>query len=426
MRRFGFLFGIAALLYTVWYVSVEAYVSARVEERLESIRQRGEPTSVAELIHPPVDANDDMGPAYRLALEVWDTAEAALDEVVSLDRIELRDGSLVERLYGGKLPRPFQSQRLKAWLKKQVKLNQCLDDMRDRKGCRSTLDLSEGPATLMPHLSPSRSLAKFLLLDATIQGLDGNFVKMTDRLLVAYRLGRCVLSDRYTAISMMVALSIERLVHERLEQLLAAVDIPQKQLKRIEREIKSKPGLDEMYRQVLIGERALSGMFIFSTLLDGGESSLNEEGVRAEVSAVRGWTRIRLMKEYCVYLDLLEQAIQNPRDASDYLNLSESPVTAMLSPSFGAMSGLVDRAITRRRMVRIALALERHRHEHHEYPKSLNPLLSFDGEKLNLTDRISDRPIQYQRDPKGYRLKVDPKSISDPGERTRFEIRVIR
>jgi hypothetical protein len=92
-------------------------------------------------------------------------------------------------------------------------------------------------------------------------------------------------------------------------------------------------------------------------------------------------------------------------------------LVALMLPAITAAASAEDRARTKLDLVNLAIALERYRARHSQYPRQLEALAP-DFAATIPNDSFADRPFAYQPTEKGYLLYSFGKNGNDDGGRS--------
>jgi len=318
-------------------------------------------------------------------------------------------------------------------------------------------------ATPMPLTQSSQEFAQMLTANAMLAVQEGRNSDAINDLLACHRLARLVAKGPFT-LGPAYGYAIERMVCRAEVAILQSGKLNAADLKRLQKSLFALPPLpscaetinwaerltmlDAVIHVKLGGFRTLailsdlsnpkdwSGIItwrIFSFLTNWNRllEMLNAEfnrvyaAVKKEPYAKRKaaldayWTHHkRLRASLFSDMDTLWWRFFNwgRLDFTVFTRLTGKLIISLLMPSFHLTSAAEDEARTRLQLVRVAVALERHRVAHGKYPAKLSALRpGFMKELPN--DPFAGKPFQYKPAKTGYRLySIGPNARDDEGK----------
>lgn len=283
---------------------------------------------------------------------------------------------------------------LQAWRAENADVFALLRDAARLPECRFPLDYDAGPAMLLPHVAPAIKAAKMLRAEAhlmeragdPIGGLESAWAGLEmaegvrgDPILVSQLVGHVL--DGITGAALQGALD------PRAPELAAYLD-----------------GFDEASLRSAFRRSLLGDLYSF---LPSVMSGTKIEGVDETFTPADAADYVELIGES---LALTERPYAEVRTAyNDFERRAKeaSGVARYLLPAMERAAAQTARAEGRMRMMKAALALERHRARHGRYPDAFEAPV----------DPLTGRPFAYERVDGGYRLSNEP---DDAGLRLEF------
>lgn len=346
------------------------------DQRLEAIRTKGYPVTLAELDawYPAV------APAENVAL-VYTNAFALLSGGAARPYPNFLDASWPLR---GQPMTADEKRELAELLAAKQDALRLLYSAPETGRSRYPIDLRQGSLMLLPHLAGIRGAVQLLTAEALVRASEGDGEKATQALLAAGRVADSVV-DEPLHISFLVRVAAWHMVCARLERVVGLTELTDDQLARLERLVADAERPPGLFRG-LVGERVW-GISIFpdhrqaqGTTRSGfnPSPSMRSESFRATV--FNGLYRATglLQRDKGYYLDSLGRQIAAAElpyparfAASEQAaaSLTKSPsrfymFSRMLLPALARMHGLDAEHAARLRAATMALAVERFRRAH--------------------------------------------------------------
>lgn len=403
----------ATLIYVGSYTAFNAWLSAGLAAEVAAIRERGEPVSAEELVHPEVPTELDAGPYFRGACALMEGLADPLGEELGdfwpqVEEIPDADPTVNHFGWVDSESTPVEVEGVDAWLRETPGLQVLLDEVGRRSRCRSTVRFEEdGPYTLLPHLMPAKQLTLVVLASSSAAASRGDAQRAVAQHELSYDLARCVYADRFCLISALVGVAMEGLSHAHLQLLLSGDTLGEAELAQLDASLAGLPDLEQVYRESLLGERAGLGAFTFEALLEGRYVPF-----MGEVPAATGALRLLVLADFRYYLQELGKGARVPWGEpfdERQLHPGYAVLSGMIMPAQGKFRARLKRTEVRREVGRCALALERERLVSGGYPASL-------------PSRFAAQGFAYERVGGGFTLTAPHAEEAPPDEVVRFRV----
>ena len=392
----------------VWGEQAPQY-GPEVQKRLDALRAKGEPVTLADLTPEPIPPEENAATVYRQAFEAYVEPNEKVEEVESKDFEDWSPDELAEvRAW------VEENQRAIALAKRAAAVEKC-----------QFVGKYTGYEQQLPHLHGMRKLA-LLLLNSVILHLEDGLPKTAleecwVQLRMAQHLGRGNRLPEYRVQAVIVAWA-----HASLQAVLACPEVGGLDLKRVA----------ESVRQLLERER-LAGVLQCERVvwLDALNRPQDWEDMQPQVAqavksddTLRTWLdteKLALLEGFSKLISLAQKpwyhtaAERQNLDVwiSKGLPFRKLPLTGLLMP--GESKALEARAFRETILWQMVLGteLELHRRNARSYPDAL------DGLGLEYLDEVpvdpfSGNPFGYQKEGEGYFLySVGENGVDDRGER---------
>ena len=337
-----------------------------VAERIAALKAAGEPVTLAEAAPAPV-ADDDNAALY------WLDGCAAL----------VPGG---DDLYAGlDVDDPVVLGRVRAQVARDSEALAYALEAAAREQCRFPLEYEKGLAMMLPHLSQTRQMARFLRCAALASALDGDPAEAAERLRLGFVLARHVTQDPIL-IGLLVGIAIDSMMVEASSQVMALGRIPTQQAQALSAELGRLDYTDCLVR-TLRTERCM-GLQVFDQVQDGtaGVAAMlagGEDGKEPDPQKLEQYLQAGgLRRDELAYLDILAKAIELaalpwrethdkwPKAEQLGADTGELSLTGMLVPTFARVAQKRDEAAARRGLLQAALALIEDWYEDEQYPET--------------------------------------------------------
>ncbi|HLJ91840.1 MAG TPA: hypothetical protein VKU02_01475 [Gemmataceae bacterium] len=276
------------------------------------------------------------------------------------------------------------------------------------RGRHTIVYLPNTIAILLPHVQPVRQIANVLTYDAMLRAQLGDVDGALESCRAGVNAGRS-LGEEPFLISQLVRMAIRAIIHRSIERTLAQGEPSQAALEALQRLLEE----DEPEPLLLYGsrgERALMDKFIVAgqsgqmthAELTKAMAALglpgNELGVLFFVGTARH-NRIALLEFESRMVELAK--LSGPKQSEQLQPLERSAkdlpfITRLLVPAFAKVAEAHHRTLAELRCDIVALAAERYRRSHGDWPTALAELLPEDLKQIP-ADPFDDQPLRYRR-----------------------------
>ncbi|MHB8997324.1 MAG: hypothetical protein ACYC63_18935 [Armatimonadota bacterium] len=367
-----FLLGIAVWLYAVFTLG------SRLDHRLGALRQRGEPTTMAEAAPKPVPAARNAAIGYQSVLKV-DFAPGAISK---REMAGLTDAELNQLSDFRSNPTPEGLEQVRPLLARPS-VRHALQTFRrasEKPDCVFPVRWQDGQLALFPHLTKLRNASRLALAQAIVSAADRKPDDAVQWLRVGLRFPRHTLQEP-TLIAQLVAYAMYAMVTDTIPAVLAYGDLPQAGTASLQAEL-ATVDLNAPLRQALLTERVF-GLNMFDQLA----GSMETEGALSWTRRVliNGSARPFWQWQQLHYLDQMDRLIpQTLKPSRETRSTQVSPparadrfpwdLSSFVLPWFSKIAPNRDQCQARIDMMRLALALNDYHLKHNGSPKTLSQL----------------------------------------------------
>ena len=293
--------------------------------------------------------------------------------------------------------------------------------------CRYPVDLRQGAATLLPHLSKLNATSRLLTMRGVLLADDGDAAAVTENLLMSLKLVRS-LEPEPILISQHIRTTAINYCLGQLEEVLNRNALSEVALQTIDGvivQMETNERLGIHFRRAIIGEIVnyehaydLPVADIVGTVPGWGN---NREKAKEDLElskqngdspfAAEGLRQVytRWIVDYPQRLAIGEWCASRSVEATNrHLIMSQNIFQALATSVFREAN-----AITRLRLGHTAIALEKFRREHHDsYPQFLSELTPRYLNKGTVSP-VTAKPVSYRKIGKGYVLQATGYSLKN-------------
>lgn len=423
--RFWHVAIVVLIILAISFIAFRLTVRARLQGRTEALRAAGYPVTLTEL-----DAWYEMPPYGENAAEYITTAISHLQIPSALDAKNL------PLFHRGELPprtQPLDEEMqtlIGQVLDDNKKAIELLDHAATLRSSRYPTDLSKGHATLLPHISDLRKVVYLLCLKAFVEAEQGRPAAAVDALVGAFRVADSVAQEPVT-ISQMVRQACQSVTLSATERVINRISLEAKDLDRLEKILSTAYDPNATIRG-LIGEQCM----VIQTLRRPRDAGLG----LPPIIATKGPSLLQIqiaqalgqVDQYLVkYIDLTDRHIaairlppherlQAAEEIKSQMQQFRQAHTALrfLSVSFDDIIRLDLVNLTRLRVARVAVAVERYRVAHGRLPDRLEELVPAFLETAP-KDPYDGQPLRYKKLSPGFVVYSIGKDLSDDGGQER-------
>lgn len=374
--------------------------SNRLDQLLASYRAAGQPTTLADLQHPPIAEDQNAGLLYI-------NAGAAVQNRKKKPFLDDLCGNV-----------PFCRQNAEALAELIANNAQPLASLRrgrSLESCDFGVQFTSPAIDLQfPHLSQIRTLAKLGSVSAIQAHISGDDSAAFDSTLDLFALSRAARTDSHTMIQYLIGVAIESLACRAIESIqspLAAAGTGSQpdsgQLRALIQILLAEDDMRATYHHAMLGERAFVLDYMM-VVIESPEkmgapaaspfSALIKPALLADV--VHGQELITQVAGMAEFTNVEQTRKKYPEQPSnDTLAGLQSTLSSMLIPSYLRSVELYYRALAERRMAACALAIRLYEREHGQLPATLTELVPQYLPAVPLDPMAADnRPISYHPD----------------------------
>lgn len=413
------LAGIFALCVALWLYGTLTF-APRLQQRLASLQQRGEPITLTEAMPAPIPPPRNAAPLYLSVFQVEfapgshnQTSGFAGLNNADLDELEaFRKGLSGEGVAGARELLGRASVRaalttLRAATQKPVAV--------------FPVKWDEGFTALFPHLAKFRAAERLVMAQALVSAADGRREEAADWLWVGLRFPRHTLQEP-TLIAQLVTYAMVAMVADTMPRVLAYGELSAPTSQRLRAELTSLE-LNGALKQALLTER-VSALSLFQQAERDPNKFANAMGVGtgAPLAPTLAFLSRTLFArpfwqlQQLMYLDHMDRTmpivLADYRSAPKLAQARMRPwdMSSMLLPMMGRLGRTRDQTLARIGLMRVALALNDYHAAHRLYPTALAELGAVVPQ-----DPFSGKSFLYARDGASYLLYSLGANLKDDG-----------
>lgn len=412
-----------------------AIATARLEARLQAIRDAGDPVTMADLAkrHPDPPPGKNAAPVFQAAFERMEAREQ--ENAAQEERLPLVGQAQLPGL-DEPLPPPMRG-AIQAYLKGNHEVLALLHQAAALAECKFDLDFAQGPGMLMPHLSKLRGAARLLALEAIERTEAGQADEAAASLTACLRMGEAVRQEP-VLISTLVRIACDAIAVAAAERWASGARPSPEALARVEAAF-AAAGDRSIIEHAMVGERCF-GIDIYQTyvLKPGGARLAAELGVEMPLGAQVLWNAIPaayFKSDMAHYLDIMSDYVAASRMAPPEWaraaaragrNLEERipryyVVARLILPALQRVFQTGQEHLARCDSARTALAALRYRARQRRLPETLEALVP-DYLAAVPADPFDGKPLRYRTDGAGLAVyAVGPDGKDDGGDTERRE-----
>jgi hypothetical protein len=393
------------LIPTVAFWAYRARSAARLEKLLAEVRDRGEPTTAAEMedYYALTAGAADPAPLWLAAVRRLESP-AYVASAGDLPTVGTGEGEIP--LPGE--PWPLESKAEEHLARYAASLLKMHEAAAIGGPGRYPTDFDEGLAMQLPHAQALRSGARLLDLEARTRARRGDAHGAAESIHAMFMAAESLQLEPIL-ISQLVRFAIAGVAAQTVEDLLPAVAFADEDLALLQADLE-RPDYHAGLQQAVLGEQFF-GITIFTN-----PASLGDEAPSLNAS------RLMLMRDddLALYLDCLQkyrsaagepwlQAMDEAAAVGEELETRTKtpagrfryPLTALLTPAMDAVFPAGARGEALLRVAATAVAVERFRLQHDRLPENLEQLAP---EFLAAvpTDPFDGKPLRYVAGENGY------------------------
>jgi hypothetical protein len=373
-----FFAGVFLLAVAFWLYGVVS-LGPRVQHRLAALRQRGEPTTIAEAAPKPVSAERNAAIEYQSLFHVDFTPGApSKREMAGLTDAELNQLSDFRQN-----PSPEGLAQVRPLLSRPS-VRRALQTLRraaEKPDCVLPIRWEDGQLALFPHLAKLRNASRLVLSQAIVSAADGKPDQAAQWLWVGLRFPRHTMQEP-TLIAQLVTYALYAMVADTIPAVLAYGDLPPAATARLQAEL-ATVNLNTALRQALLGERVLS-LSMYEQSWHAADTeipsspTLQRLGRTFLARPFWQWQQLQLLNNMDKLIPETLKPYRETRPSqlapTDQVKRTPWDLSTYLSPGYSKVGANRDQCQARIDMMRLALALNDYHLKHNSYPKTLSQL----------------------------------------------------
>jgi len=355
MKKFfkvlGIIFGSLIGLLIAIHIILNIVFSIQLHSKIAELKRKGRPTTIAEIIPPPVPDEENAAILYSKAFTYGEDkiGRGKLNDIVgTIMREDAMEGFVSRR----KVDTFSGISNLDSKRRKEIQklinsrnaqyIYKLLEEGSQKLKCRFDLEYEKGPAMTLPHLSSMRNSMKFLCLKALVEAEEGNIKGAFNTLLIGLKMSNH-LKDEPIIISQLVRIACDTIIMECVKNISSSKGIPVEEIEMIIGELSHHTDIEPFIR-CMDGERVTIGMWGFKRILRAKPRELKEDlnllpTASMVIIALIGKPIFK--RDFTCYLTVMSK-IQDSFDVSYYetfeINNNEAIAKYSLSPSLFALT----------------------------------------------------------------------------------------
>jgi len=264
MKKFFKVAGIILGVLIGIHIILNITFSIQLRNKTNELKREGRPTTIAEIIPPPVPDEDNAAILYNKAFELMKYEEGS--NVKKLSTVEkylksLYDISQWTNEQKQEIPKLIYSAELQ-------NIYELLEEGSKKPKYRFEHNYEEGYASLvLPELNLMRKSTRLLCLKALLEAEAGKNAQAFDTLIVGLKISN-QMKDETVLMSQLVRIACDGIIIKSIEDISDAKGITVEKANLIIDELYLHPGI-EPFIKCMDGERVLYGIWTFERVLRG-------------------------------------------------------------------------------------------------------------------------------------------------------------
>ncbi|MDD5454152.1 MAG: hypothetical protein PHW62_01450 [Candidatus Ratteibacteria bacterium] len=265
MKKFfkilGIIFGVLILIYFI----VDITFSIQLHNKIAELKRQGRPTTIAEIIPPPVPDEENATILYSRVFELitWSCIEGS--NIDNLRQIVKKLKSLYDTSIWTDEEREKISKLINS--KEVQDIFSILEKGSKKPKCRFELEYEKGYEMELLHLNKIRIYTELLCVKAMLEAESGNVEQVFDTLLIGLRMSNH-LKDEPTLSSQLMRIVCDNLIIECIEVIADLKGITQEQETLIMNELSAHQDV-EPFVKAMDGERVVGAGDFFEKFIQG-------------------------------------------------------------------------------------------------------------------------------------------------------------
>jgi hypothetical protein len=435
LKVIGSIFGGLIGLIIVVYIILNITFSIQLKNKLAELKAQGRPTTIAEIVPPPVPDEKNAAILYNKAFKL----------------MEIEEGKQITRIIG-----EIKSYSdISEWTDEQRKeisqlvnsskvqyIYVLLEEGSKKPKCNFNHEYEKGPDMLLPELSPMRSATRLLCIKALIEAESGKSAEAFYTLLIGLKFANHF-KDEPILISQLVRIACDQIIIECIKNISDSKGIPPENANLIINELSTHKDV-EPFIKCMDGERVAFGGWGFEKIINSNMPFARivemEEGddnpIKKRIqSLITILYKPILKKDYICYLTLMTK-MQNTFNSS-YNNTTQKIedktidvdeqipryciLTRMVLPAIGRIKNLAIIHQANIDVCSVGLALKVYKAKNGTYPERLESLVPQILSEIPI-DPFSGENLKYSRYIGGFKLySIGPNMQDDFGTKRIYE-----
>lgn len=422
------LLAVHAVLMVVW--------GRQLEDRLEQIREKGEPATVADLVRKPIPDGENGALIYEKAFKLIDLKQTD-DPKQSDDLVPARYSPIARYLSSTHEEAAWNQlgPAVRRIVRETAPIYPLIRRASSYPKCSFPVNWSRGPSAFFLHPSELLQIERLQVAKAVVEAKDGHGDSATDDMLIALRVSNAGSTEPSMLFPLLRSANVG-FSYVGLNTVANIHTLTRQQARELYDEA-GRISLQAGFMTALTGERTMTTWVFDDLRRDLAKLALLSTGADEEsvppshcLGKVRSavttylWRPISYKDEmlsldyWDKQLDLASlpyRKIYKQKSMDPYLVAPVyATVTRRYFPVFdGARTGR-DRAEAQLAVARVAMAAQAYRSQFHSYPKSLAELSARLGWNLP-DDPLSGKPLIYKRTDKGFKVYSVGTDMKDDG-----------
>ena len=322
LKKLGIILGGLIGLIIVIHTILNITFSIQLHNKIAELKRQGKPTTIAEVIPPPVPDEENAAILYNKAFiyggdrigkgKLNEIVRAVIEEKIMSKRSGniFSDISIWTYEQREKIPKLVNS-------KEAQYIYELLEEASKKPKCRFDIEYEKGGKMILPHLNSMRSAVRFLCLKALLEAEEDNMEKAFDILLIGLKVSNH-LKDEPILISQLVRIACDNIIIECVESIADSKSITHGQATLMMNELSNHKDV-KPFLKCMDGERILLGDWGFGRLIRGEVSRKELAGLitlQATLGDPKDWKYPLNVRLLCY---LLTSPLYRPIIKKDYI-----------------------------------------------------------------------------------------------------------
>lgn len=255
MKKFLKVLGLIFAVLIAIYIILDVTFSVQLHNKIAELKRQGRPTTIAEIIPPPVPDEENAAILYNKAFELMKSYKegSTLHKIGELTR-DIPNWNNEQREEISKL---INSQEVQD-------IYELLEKGSQKPKCRFNIEYEKGPETLLPHLNHMRYITRLFCARALLEAESGDVEKAVNTLLIGLRISNH-LKDEPIEISQLLRIFCDGMIIECIKNIADSKSISLEQANVIISELSTRKDIKPFIK----GEdnQRILGIWFFQDML---------------------------------------------------------------------------------------------------------------------------------------------------------------